>query len=444
MSSKLKLILAYILAGIGAILLLVGFSEFFSKSYGVGFVASILGILCLIPVIKTKKLHRASNELKALEEQKTRVQNEINALISTKESELKAKEEEMNSLIQRIQSYDEELTVKYVDTRDYSDISSAQIKNELAMLTLKSKDLIKEGKATRVHFSGNKSRMNILNRQILKNFNTDVDIALMKLSATNVDTTRGKITRAFETTNKVFQGDNIEITHDYLDLRLEELNLLHQYNKKIEEEREIQRAIREQMIEEEKVRREIELEKIKIAKEEAQFRNEQNKLMQYMSKTDNEVEKNLYIEKIKELEEKLALLEKDKENVFNREANTRAGFVYVISNIGSFGENVYKIGMTRRLEPMDRVRELGDASVPFEFDVHALIFSDDAPKLENALHRAFEKKKVNMVNTRREFFNVSIEEIEAVVKENHDKLVDFVKIPEASQYRETLEIKKSM
>ena len=123
-----------------------------------------------------------------------------------------------------------------------------------------------------------------------------------------------------------------------------------------------------------------------------------------------------------------------------REANKKAGYVYIISNIGSFGENVYKIGMTRRLNPMDRVDELGDASVPFKFDVHALIFSDDAPKLESALHHAFESKKVNMINGRREFFRVTLDETKNVVNENYDKTVDFIMIPKAEQYRETQKI----
>ena len=101
----------------------------------------------------------------------------------------------------------------------------------------------------------------------------------------------------------------------------------------------------------------------------------------------------------------------------------------------TYEENVYKIGMTRRLDPQERVDELGDASVPFKFDVHAMIFSDDAPALEAALHRAFEDKKINMVNQRREFFNVTLEEIKQVVRENYDKTVEFVDIPDAEQYR---------
>ena len=132
------------------------------------------------------------------------------------------------------------------------------------------------------------------------------------------------------------------------------------------------------------------------------------------------------------------------EDIDYRQSNQKAGYVYVISNIGSFGEGVYKIGMTRRLDPMERVYELGDASVPFMFDVHAMIFSDDAPKLEAALHRAFADRRVNMVNNRREYFRVSLEEIKSVVLENHDKTVEFKEVPDAQQYRETLLMQRNI
>ncbi|MEC5416315.1 GIY-YIG nuclease family protein, partial [Staphylococcus hominis] len=137
---------------------------------------------------------------------------------------------------------------------------------------------------------------------------------------------------------------------------------------------------------------------------------------------------------------KVKQLEEDKKDVENRKLNTRAGYVYVISNIGSFGEGIYKIGLTRRLEPYDRVKELGDASVPFEFDVHAMIFSDDAPTLENTLHKHFRDRELNKVNHRKEFFKVDIDEIEEVVKNNHNKTVEFTKIPVAEQYWESQNI----
>jgi len=144
------------------------------------------------------------------------------------------------------------------------------------------------------------------------------------------------------------------------------------------------------------------------------------------------------LRKIEQLEAKLALIRIDKENVFHREQNTRAGYVYIISNLGSFGENVYKIGMTRRLDPTDRVKELGDASVPFRFDTHALIFSEDAPSLENALHKAFHHRRVNKVNNRKEFFHVTLQEIEDEVCRNHNEVVQFTKIAEAKEFRESI------
>ena len=228
-----------------------------------------------------------------------------------------------------------------------------------------------------------------------------------------------------------------------MELKLEELNLAYTFEIKKERERDQQKAIKEQMLEEEKVRREIERQKAKITKDQTQCNNEIKKLMSYLQKTQNDVEKQLYINKISELEEKLSLLEKDKETILEREANAKAGFVYVISNIGSFGKDIYKIGMTRRLEPMDRIKELSSASVPFEFDVHAMIFSDNAPELEATLHKYFEKLSVNRVNLRKEFFNVTLDEIESIVKSNYNNTVEFTKIPAASEYRQTLEILKN-
>jgi hypothetical protein len=139
---------------------------------------------------------------------------------------------------------------------------------------------------------------------------------------------------------------------------------------------------------------------------------------------------------------KLAEIEQNKQDILNREQNTRAGYVYIISNVGSFGENVYKIGVTRRLDPQDRIDELGDASVPFKFDIHATIFSDDAPALEDALHQAFEHRRLNAINRRREFFNVTLKEIEEVVKTNFNKPVEFIELADAVEYRESLALKQ--
>ena len=164
--------------------------------------------------------------------------------------------------------------------------------------------------------------------------------------------------------------------------------------------------------------------------------------MKYLHKTQIEEERQLYMSKIKTLEEKVKSLEADKEKVLERESNAKAGFVYIISNIGSFGEDVYKIGMTRRLEPMDRVRELSSASVPFEFDVHAMIFSSDAPELETMLHHHFSDKAINKINPRKEFYRTNIDEIEKVVKENYNDTVQFIKVPVAVEYRQSLNMQE--
>ena len=150
------------------------------------------------------------------------------------------------------------------------------------------------------------------------------------------------------------------------------------------------------------------------------------------------------MEKKEQLENHLSDIDKALFDIDYRQANMRAGYVYIISNIGAFGKDIYKIGMTRRLDPQDRVDELGDASVPFNFDVHAMIFSDDAPALEAALHRAFEDRKLNMVNQRREFFNVTLDEIKEVIKKNFDKTVEFVDVPDAEQYRISQKMRSEM
>lgn len=136
-------------------------------------------------------------------------------------------------------------------------------------------------------------------------------------------------------------------------------------------------------------------------------------------------------------EEALAEARANKERAISMAQQTKAGYVYVISNIGSFGEGIYKIGMTRRLDPEDRIRELSNASVPFKFDIHAMIYSEDAPALEALLHNAFETNKVNKINGRKEFFNVSLDEIENKIRESGIN-ASFVKIPEARDYREGL------
>mgnify|MGYP004518429981 CR=1 FL=1 len=334
-------------------------------------------------------------------------------------------------------------SIFFIGLQDSKNLNSEEIRDKLALLDIEESDMLKNNKCIHQHNNSyvNKTALNNNIKQLLRCFNSECTNIIQNVTIKNIQTSRNKILRSFESLNKIFKTDNIELTNEFLELKFKQLNLVYEYQNKKLIEKEEQVAIREQMVEEEKARREIEREKVKIEKEEKQFKGEIKKLMEYLQKA-SEVEKKLYVDKINELENKLKLLEKDKENVLNREQNTRSGFVYIISNIGSFGNDIYKIGMTRRLEPMDRIKELSSASVPFEFDVHAMIFSEDAPKLESILHNTFKDRQVNKVNSRKEFYNVNINEIEAVVKDKYNATVTFTKVAEASQYRQSLELAK--
>ena len=351
--------------------------------------------------------------------------------------------QEISDLTQESEQLTSDLLISHYNFTDYESLFSQDCKSKLLLLKNQEQELIKSGDAFEILFLNSKKVINDNKKQILRCFQAECANLLINLSVKNIDSVRSRIAKSFESLNKIFEIDGIRLAQKMLELKLEELNLTYTFQLKQQQEREQQKAIKEQMIEEEKVRREIERQKQKIDKDCTQFSNEVKKLMAYMQKTSSDVEKQLYIDKIKELEDKLRNLEADKKNILEREANAKAGFVYVISNIGSFGEDIYKIGMTRRLEPMDRIKELSSASVPFEFDVHAMIFSDNAPELENLLHKHFEKQSVNRVNLRKEFFHVSLDEIEQVVHDNFNDIATFTKIPIATEYRQTLSILES-
>lgn len=375
-----------------------------------------------------------------------------NLVLSNLDKEIKRNNEkifkqnrEIENLQQLINGYKEEHYFKEILVNHFEDtLTSKDLTDKLTMINLDEKDYIKKKLA--INYFGEsdtKRTIDSQSKQILRSFNTECDSLYLNVNSKNYEAYHKKISNAFETLNRLYAIDSVEITRDYLKLKLEKLSLIHAKLLKIEQEKEIQREIKAQMREEERVRREIENEKKKIEKEEKQFNNEVNLLLKRLEKAQNTVEAEVYAEKIRSLELKISELEKDKKDVLNREANTRAGYVYIISNIGSFGENIYKIGMTRRLEPTERIKELGDASVPFEFDIHAMIFSDDAPKLEKILHNHFRDRELNKVNHRKEFFNVHIDEIEELVIKEHNNTVEFVKIPIADQYWESQRLNKN-
>lgn len=218
----------------------------------------------------------------------------------------------------------------------------------------------------------------------------------------------------------------------------EAVRIEYEYYVQKERAREEQRAIREQMRQEAEERKELERQRKQIEKEESKFHDQIGQLTTQLEQSADDEKTKLLQARIEELQQQLRAVADQREKIAQLQ-NGKAGNVYVISNIGSFGENVFKIGMTRRLEPMDRVNELGSASVPFPFDVHSMIFSDDAVSLETKLHHILNNQRVNKVNLRKEFFRVSLDDLEKLVQEIAPT-AEFKRTVLAEQYRQSLSI----
>jgi hypothetical protein len=232
-----------------------------------------------------------------------------------------------------------------------------------------------------------------ISKLMLRAYNAEADNCVRTVRPHRRAASVERLSKARETIARLGLSMSIRISEDYHALRVDEVLLTADYLSKVEEEKERIRAQRELQREEEAARREFEREKARLMKERSHY---ETALARVRASGD--------VTAIEQLEAQIAEIESSITGVEEREANIRAGYVYIISNIGSFGQNMIKIGMTRRLDPLDRVRELGDASVPFKFDVHAVIFSEDALGLEAALHAAFAEHRVNKVNLRREYF----------------------------------------
>ncbi|MGV1070129.1 DUF4041 domain-containing protein [Clostridium perfringens] len=390
-------------------------------------------------------------EIDKLKLEKDKISKEVDKLLSKKQdlsNKIKLKKKDLILL-------DDEILMQefglYKPIYDFE--SSEKYKQAIDNLRVVQKEMIKNKSA--VIYSNNwtvdgskakgRKMTNDNIKQIIMAFNIECDNLIAKVKYNNIQSIQKRIEKTFERLNKLNESNQVRLTSKYLECKLSELKLVHEYQVKKQEEKEEQKRIREELREEAKLKKELEEAKKNTLKDITHFENALSKLNEQLKSnnlSDEEI-KNLQLKK-EELEKNIDNLNLSLKDIDYRQENQRAGYVYIISNIGAFGKDVYKIGMTRRLEPMDRIDELGDASVPFNFDVHAMIFADDAPKLENALHKAFENKKLNMVNQRREFFNVTLEEIEKVVKENFDKTVEFKKEPEAEQFRQSLKIKDTV
>lgn len=310
-------------------------------------------------------------------------------------------------------------------SKDYKDVRS-KIRNM-------TKNALKQG-------NGNIRIQAIINL-LIEIFNEKVDNIIDKAKSDNFGTLKQKIIDVFNLiNNNSVNFSNYVLNNDFLNIRIEELRLACVLNEIRQRDLEEQRRIKEQIREEEKARREIEKALREAAKEEEMLQKAMEKVRAQLEKANAE-QRASYEAQIAELEKKYQEAEERNKRALSMAQQTKSGHVYIISNEGSFGKDVYKIGMTRRLEPLDRIKELSSASVPFSFDVHAMIWSEDAPALENMLHKKFALSQVNKVNFRKEFFRIPLSDIRSEL-ENEKLEVKWTMTAEASEYHESLAIDK--
>lgn len=373
------------------------------------------------------------------------IQQQLSRYEITLSKQAKEIEDRKNEIFKLDDDIDLQLFGIYTPTFAFA--NSDMYKERLKQIRSEQKLTIKQGNACTGNMgwtvNGSKSQGNKMvkdmQKLLLRAFNVECDDIVNNVKISNFEKSKDRIHRSSDQISKLGSIMSISITHRYVKLKIDEVCLALDFQQKKQEEKERIKEERERQREEAKAQKEIEEARRKLAKEQSHYQNALKAIEEQLAKTPDNVD---LLAKRRELELNIEDTEKAIKDVDYREANKRAGYVYVISNIGAFGKDIYKIGMTRRLEPMDRVNELGDASVPFNFDVHALIFTDDAPGLETALHTAFADRKVNKINPRREFFHVTLDEIKKVVRENFDKTVEWTDVPEAEQYRQSLLIKQ--
>lgn len=356
------------------------------------------------------------------------------------ETELLAKitalKAELETLHRRLESASDAMILQEVGVYDYAHPldDAAMYRQALDDLEAEYKSLIKSGGAVTstkkwIINGSDKEGMKMvtdLSKLMLRAYNNEVDNLLRTLKPYGIEKSIERLQKLRETIARLGASMKLGVTDAYHALRVRELRLTADYRARLEEEKERRREELERLREEELARREFEAEQARLEKERAHYLTVQQA---YLQKGD--------IDAAEAAASKLAEINEALDGVIQRAANIRAGYVYVISNIGAFGERVVKIGLTRRLEPLDRVRELGGASVPFRFDVHALIFSDDAVTLENQLHRAFENSRVNLVNGRREYFYVRPADVRDTLLRLRGDLLTFTEEPLAWEWYES-------
>lgn len=274
-------------------------------------------------------------------------------------------------------------------------------------------------------------------KQILRSFNNECEASINKVKYNNIQSIEKRIKTSFEQLNKLNKSIKLSITNEFLNLKLNELYLAYEYERKKQDEKEELKEQREREREEKALQKEIQSKKKVIDKDIKHYQNLIDELKKKINESSSYEERDSIEQQIIDLGVKVKEREEEKEELDYRTAHASAGYVYIISNIGAFGDDVVKIGVTRRIDPLERISELSSASVPFKFDVHALIFSYDAYKLETVLHQYFNSYRINKVNNRKEFFKVPISKIEEKLAEYGELTIDFRANVDAEEYRES-------
>ena len=382
---------------------------------------------------KTAELNSLNKQLQIANEFQT-----IDNQIQMKKSELLAIEEEINLANDTL-----ELQEFGFFERRYNFSDSTRYKDALDTLRMGQKDMVKNGRAGEIispmlldnSQSKGRAMQNQLIKAAIRGFNGEADALLVKVTVSNVDKKVQALRKAFEQINKMYQRNMVCLTLPYLESKIEELRLAAEYEMQKQEEKELLREQRAKEKEDKKLQAEIANRRKQLEKDRKHFKQMLANVEEII-KTASPDEIDKLKSQLSEYQDKLSELDEIEEDIDYREGHATAGYVYIISNIGAFGEDVYKIGVTRRLEPTDRIRELGSASVPFQFDVHALIFSEEAFALESELHNKFAKYKVNKVNGRKEYFKVPFAEIKAVLDSHKELAIELTETAEAFEYRQ--------
>lgn len=377
-----------------------------------------------------KRLEEFKQQISQLNSQKSKIQTDIRTETLNLQ---KAKEDVINVrgavTLQEHGLYDfEHPAEESIMLQKYLDAVRQQIKDVVRnkRATTQSQNFIFNNSTAK-----GRSFVNKMSKMALRSYNAEVENAITRMKAGSLDAAVKRVERAREQVQKMGDMIDLRITHTYHELRLKELTLASQHLAAKAAAKEAEREERAQLREEKKAQQEMEAERKRLEKERSHYENSIAKLK----------EQNRF-EEIVGLEAQLNEINRGIEDVDYRAANVRAGYVYVISNIGSFGERMVKIGFTRRLDPMERVKELGDASVPFNFDVHVLHFSKDAVSVEAELHRKFDHAKVNLINSRREFFYATPSEVKTALLEIEGNVLEYEETPEAEQFRQSSALRK--